>query len=162
MLLVLEAYRERLEHAGAFDIDAFVTVDQDVVDRRVLEQRLEWTQTGHFVENFGDEIAELLGIERKALDQHILRNQLLDVPADFVFRHFFQRRKVDFLDQTAMQTHFGVEQLIAEQADFQSTGGGALPPALREKRSRTRLQAPSDGISSTAGNSGDAVTTCGL
>ncbi len=123
MLLVLEAHRQRLEHAAALDVDAFMTVDQDVADARVLEQRLERTQAGHFVENFRDEIGEFLRVERQPLDQHVLRDQLLDVVADFVLRQLFQRRKIDFLDQPAMQAHLGVEQLVAEQR----IGGGCCP-----------------------------------
>ena len=41
VLLVLEAHRRRLEHAVALDVDALVAVDQDVVDGRVLQQRLD-------------------------------------------------------------------------------------------------------------------------
>src|SRR6185437_5481281 len=126
VLLVLEAHRQRLEYAGPFDIDAFMPVDQDIVDRRIIEERLERTQTGHLVENFRDEIAEFLGIERKALDQHILRNKLLDVPANFFFGYFIQRREIDFLDQTAVQAHLGVEKLFAEQRTFRRLSGRAL------------------------------------
>jgi pilus assembly protein CpaF len=43
MLLVLEAHRQRLKHAAALDIDAFVAVDENVADRRVLQERLERT-----------------------------------------------------------------------------------------------------------------------
>ena len=115
VLLVLEAHRQRLEHAAALHIDAFVAVDQDVADGGVLEQRLERTQAGHLVENFRDEFGEFLRVQRQPLGQHVLRHQLLDVPADFVLRQLFQRRKIDLLDQPAMQAHLGVEQLVAEQ-----------------------------------------------
>ena len=81
MRLVLEAHAARLEHAGALDVDAFVAVDQDVVDGRVLEQRLERAEPGHLVENLGDEVVELLLVERQALDQDVLGDQLLDVRA---------------------------------------------------------------------------------
>ena len=118
VLLVLEAHRQRLKHAGALHVDAFVAVDQDIVDARVLEQGLERAQARHFVQNFRDEFTEFLRIQRKALDQHVLRNQLLDVPAEFFFRHFIQRRKVNLLDQPAVQPHLGVKQLVGEQSIF--------------------------------------------
>ena len=86
VMLVLEAHRQRLKYAATLDVDAFVAVDQDVVDGRILEQRLERTKAGHFVENFRNEIAQFLCVERQPLDQHILRDELLDVPADFFFR----------------------------------------------------------------------------
>ncbi len=118
VLLVLEAHRQRLKHAVALHIDAFVAVDQDIVDARILEQRFERAQARHFVHNFRDKVAKFLRIQRKTLDQHILRNQLLDVPPEFFFWHLIQRRKIDLLDQPPVQTHLGVEQLIAEQCTF--------------------------------------------
>ena len=81
----------------------------------VLEQRLERTKTGHLVEDFGDEVVELLLIERQPLDQDVLRDQLLDVAAHLLFRQLLQRREVDLLDQPAVQTHLGVEQLVGQQ-----------------------------------------------
>ncbi len=142
MLLVLETHRQRLKHAVTLHVDAFVAVDQDIVDARILEQRLERTQAGHLVENFGNEIVEFLCIQRETLDQHILRNQLLHVPADFFFRHFVERGKIDLLDQPAMQAHFGVEQLVAEQRIFGLLRGSAgCSPMSRGIPSRTRLRA---------------------
>ena len=123
--------------------------------RWILEQRLERTQARHLVENFRDEVVELLRIQREPLDQHILRNELLDVPADFFLRHLVQRRKIDFLDQPAVQPHFGVEQLVAEQRAFGRLRGRACSePAPPAKRSRTRLSSADGGGSSGAGNSG--------
>ena len=115
MLLVLEAHGQRLEHAAPLHVDAFMTVDQDIVDAFVLEQRLERAEAGHFIENFRDEIGEFLGVQRQPLGHHIFRDQLLDVVTDFFFRQLFQRGKIDFLDQPAMQADLGVEQLVAEQ-----------------------------------------------
>ena len=60
----------------ALDIDAFVAVDEDVVDGGVLEQRLKRAKPGHLVENFRDEFRKFLGIQRQPLGQHVLRNQL--------------------------------------------------------------------------------------
>ncbi len=57
--------------------------------RRVLEQRLERAEAGHLVKNFGDEIVEFLGIERDALEQDVLRDELLNVPADLLVRTAF-------------------------------------------------------------------------
>src|SRR5215204_4041266 len=48
---VLEPHQRRFEHAGPLDVDAFVAVDQNVVDGRVLEQRLDRSETGHFIED---------------------------------------------------------------------------------------------------------------
>ena len=91
MLLVLEPHGQRLKHAVTLHVDAFMAVDQDIVDAWVLEQWLERTQARHLVENLRDEIRELLGIQRETLDQDILRNQLLHVLAHLFFRHFIKR-----------------------------------------------------------------------
>ena len=81
----------------------------------VLEQRLDRPKPGHLVENFGDEIVELLLVEREPLDQNVLRDELLDVPPHLLFRQLLQRRQIDLLDQPAVQPDLGVEQLVAEQ-----------------------------------------------
>ena len=115
---------QRLEQAAALHIDAFVAVDQDIGDGRVLEQRLERAEAGHLVENLGDEVVELLLVERQPLDQDVLRDELLDVRAHLVFRQLLQRRQIDLFDQPAMQAHLGVEQLVGEQRI--GVGGGRL------------------------------------
>ena len=84
--LVLEAHRRRLEHAGALDVDAFVAVDQDVVDGRVLQQRLDRPEAGHLVDDLVDEVLELLRVERDALGQHVLGDQRGDLPPHLAFR----------------------------------------------------------------------------
>ena len=83
--------------------------------RRVLEQRLERAEAGHLVEDFGDELVELLGVERQPLDHDVLRDELLDVLPHLVLGQLFQRREIDLLDQPAVQADLGVEQLVGEQ-----------------------------------------------
>ena len=150
MRLVLEAHAARLEQAAALDIDAFVAVDQDVADGRVLEQRLERAEPRHLVEDFGDEVVELLLIEREPLDQDVLRDELLDVRPHLVFGQLFQRREVDLLDQPAVQAHLGVEQLVGEQRIGRLRRRRSRPAPAPGRPSRTRLRAPGGG-SSTAG-----------
>src|SRR6185369_17039856 len=110
-----------------------VPVYQDIVDGRIVEQGIKRAQACHFVENFRDEIAQFLCVERKTFDQHILRNKLLDMAADFFFRDLVERGEVDLLDQTPMLTHFGVKQLVAEQRAFRRRGSSSLfAPGLRK------------------------------
>src|SRR3989440_10254126 len=90
---VLKAYAAGLQQAAALHIDAFVAVDQNIADAAVLEQRLERPKPGHLVENLGDKVVELLGIERQSLNHDVLRNELLDVRAHLLFRQLFKRRK---------------------------------------------------------------------
>ena len=114
MRLVLEPNAGGLEHAAPLDIDAFMAVDQDVVDGVILEQWLQRAEALHLVEDFRYEIVQFLGIERQPLGQDILRDHFLNVVADLLGRQFFQRRQIDFLDQTPMQPHLGVEKFFAQ------------------------------------------------
>ena len=132
MRLVLEANGGRFEHALALDIDAFMAVDQNVVDGGVLEQRFERAEPRHLIENLGDEVVEFLGVEREPLAEDILRHQLLHMAADFVFRQLFQRRKIDFFDQAAVQPHLGVEELLGQKR----IGGGGRRRFARGFRQR--------------------------
>ena len=104
--------------------------------RRVLEQRLERPEAGHLVEDFGDEVVELLRVERQPLDQDVLRDELLDVRAHLVFRQLLQRREIDLLDQPAVQAHLGVEQLVGQQriGRLAATGSGGSAPGRRVQR----------------------------
>src|SRR5262249_50312729 len=116
MRLVLEAHEGGLEHARALDIDLLVAVDQDVVDGRILEQRLDGAEPHHLVEDLGDEILELLGVERQTFGDGVLRDERVDLPADLVLRHLLERGEIDLLDQSAMQADLGVEQFLADRA----------------------------------------------
>ena len=140
MRFVLEAHTGRLEHTAALDIDALVAVDQDVVDSFVFEQRLERTKPGHLVENFRDEVVELFRVERQPLGQDILRDKLLDVAAHLVFRQLFQRRKIDLLDQPAVQPHLGIEHLVGEQRIGRRRRGRLRRRLLRKRIPGNRLR----------------------
>jgi hypothetical protein len=50
MLVVFERKCCCLELAGPFDVHLVVTVYQDVTDRWVLKQLLEWAQTEDFIQ----------------------------------------------------------------------------------------------------------------
>ena len=76
------------------------------------------------------------GVERQALDQDVLRDELLDVRAHLVLRQLLQRREVDLLDQPAVQAHLGVEQLVAEQR----IGMASLRDRLRTPGPGTTVQ----------------------
>ena len=67
MPLVLEADRRRLEHAVALDEHMVIAVDQDVGDRRILEQRLERPEAEQFVEHVADQLLALGLVERVVL-----------------------------------------------------------------------------------------------
>jgi len=88
--LVLEAHQRRLQHAGALDVDLLMTVDQDVVDHRILEERLDRPEAGHLIEDFRDKVLEFLGVERKPFCEGVLRDESVHVAAHLFVWHFFQ------------------------------------------------------------------------
>ena len=56
MRLVLEGDMHLLELAVPLDEAVVVTVDQNVVDRRVFQQRLERPEADHFIDDVADEL----------------------------------------------------------------------------------------------------------
>jgi hypothetical protein len=52
---------------------------------------------------------------RQTFGDDILRHQAVHLPADFLLRHLLERRQIDFLDQSPMQAHLGIEQLFTQQ-----------------------------------------------
>src|SRR5262249_4829795 len=106
--IVLEANRGELEPAGALHEDFGAGVDQYVVDRRVLEQRLERPQTGHLVDHVGDDPVLLLLVELKLLGAQGLPDQSADLLAEILKRQLLDGRQVDLVEQPLMQPHLYV------------------------------------------------------
>ena len=103
-----------------------MAVDEDVVDRLILEQRFERTEAGHLIEDFRYEVVELLGVECEPLDQHVLRHELLNMAADFLFWQLFQR------------------QVYAQQSSFCNAGDGFVDLCLGQQTAGRR-QRPEHG-----------------
>ncbi len=131
MRLVLEQRRHRLEHAAALDEDVLVAVDQDVGDRRVLEQGLERAETRHLVHDLGDEEVELPGVEGEALGDDPLRDDAVDLAAQLVGRQLLERGEVELLDQAPVQAHLGVEELLVRRGGRRRHGGDGGRRGLR-------------------------------
>jgi hypothetical protein len=53
--VVLERRRDLLEATGALDVHLLVGVDEDVVDVRIAEQRLERPEAEDFVEDVAED-----------------------------------------------------------------------------------------------------------
>src|SRR5712671_7410417 len=53
--LILETHTKRFEHAPTFDIDAFVAVDKNIADGRILEQRFERAKPDQLIDDFSNE-----------------------------------------------------------------------------------------------------------
>ena len=132
VVVVAEAAGDQLQLAAPLDEGRLVAVDQDVVDGRVLQQRLERAEAHHLVEDFRDELVELGGVQRQPLGDDMLGDKLLDVRPHLVLGQLLQRRQVDLLDQPAVQPHLGVEELVGQQR----IGGLGRQLVLRLRRRR--------------------------
>src|SRR5690242_19894671 len=113
MPLVLEADRCQLENAASLDKDPRVGVHQDVVDRRILQQRLERAEAGHLVDDVGDDPVLLLLIELHPLGAHHFLDQLPDLVAEFLDRELLDRREIDLVEQPLMQPHLDVGKFVS-------------------------------------------------
>ena len=92
--------------AAAFDVNLLRPVDEDVADRRVLEQHLQRAEAERLVEHFVDEPLAL-----HAVEQRIFRvAQALDDQADFaaerVALQVAHARQVELIDQLAVDEPF--------------------------------------------------------
>ena len=127
--LVLEPDRRRLQHAVSLDEHAVVPVDQDVGDRRVLEQGLDRPQAEQFVEHVVDQLLALGMVERVALLVEFLENDVADLFLDLLARHVFERRQVDEAEQALVKLdlQLGVQFVGGEGAGI---ADGHQPPFL--------------------------------
>ena len=75
-------------------------------------------EAGHLVEDLGDEVVELLRVERQPLGQRCIgRPAAGSARRISSFGQLLERREVDLLDQPAVQADLGVEQLVAQRRD---------------------------------------------
>src|SRR5262245_66637817 len=111
MRLVAKAHRRGLELPVALDVDPFVRVDQDVRDRRILEDRLDRAEYRELVDDLVDEIAYLLRVERNALGRDVLADEILDLMLQLGARNSLDVRQVELVDQAVVQSHLRFEEL---------------------------------------------------
>ena len=81
VLVVLERRGDAFEHALSLDEDLLVGVDQDVVDRRIAEQRLERPEAEHIVQDLGEQRFAFAQVDRGRL----LGQQLTEKSANLTF-----------------------------------------------------------------------------
>ena len=88
--------------AAALDVDVLRAVDQDVADRRVLQQQLERAEAERLVEHLFDQPLALVAVEQRVFGVA----QVFDDEADFAAQHVaFQvahARQVELVDQLAV------------------------------------------------------------
>ena len=109
MALALEAHRRRLEDAVPLHEHLPVRVDQDVGDRRILEQRLQRAQAQDLVEQLLDQETELLGVERRALGREQLIDDRGDLAPQVRLGDLLDGSQVQLLEQALVQARLEVE-----------------------------------------------------
>jgi hypothetical protein len=100
--VVPELDRALLHLAATFDVDVLRAVDQDVADRRILEDQFQRTETEGLVQNLLDQAFSLVAIEERLLRVA----QVLDDQSDFAAKHvpfeLANARQVELVDELAV------------------------------------------------------------
>ena len=111
-----------LDASFALDVDLRRAIDQDVGDRRILQQHFERAQTEHLVK---DVLHDVLAVVQAQWDALILLvEELLNDAADLWFslraRHLGQPLEVQAAEQILMDPSF--QCLVLRIADVSSSG----------------------------------------
>src|SRR5829696_7834830 len=99
MALVLEPDVRWLEDAVALDEHLRISVYQDIRDRRILQERLDWPKAQQLVEDVADEGLPLLVVERLVLLRQFLVDDISDFRLDLLTRHLVECLQIDDVQQ---------------------------------------------------------------
>ena len=112
MRFILERNMHLLQLAMPFDETVLVAVDQNIVDRRILQQRLKRAEADHLVDDVVDQRVEFGAIDRQAFLTRLFQNEIMHLPAHLVARQTFKRDQVDLFDQHPVQARTRVDDLV--------------------------------------------------
>ncbi len=110
MTFVLEVNGGLLEPAEPFHKAFFVGIDENVGDRRILEQRLDRAEANHLIDQIFDEGLQFALIKRDALDSNIVADIDTKLPDQFLPRHSLKQRQVELIDDPRVDLYFFVQQ----------------------------------------------------
>jgi hypothetical protein len=127
MRIVLEGGGDTLEDALPLDEHIAIRVDQDVVDRRVAQQRLERSEAEDVVEDFGEERLALGETERR----RFFREQESQQRADFALGSrpigVGERFEIQAVQQLLVNRRAKLEILLPDRLHSSRTRRGVLP-----------------------------------
>ena len=117
-----------------------MAVDQDVGDRRVLEQRLERAEAEQLVEDVADQLLALGMVERVVLLGQLLGDDVADFGLDLLARHLVERLQVDEVEQplVKLDLELGVLVALGERAGVADRDQPVLVERLRWRFSARR------------------------
>src|SRR3954451_9336198 len=98
MCFVLEVDLGGRKLTRAFDKTSLVGIDQNIGNGWVLEQRLDRTKPGHFVDNVFGKDLQLLKIKRNPFRSDIVRHVRLDLLDEFRFWKLVEKGKVELIN----------------------------------------------------------------
>jgi hypothetical protein len=84
-------------------------VDENVGDRRILEQRFERTIARHLGDDLIRENIELFLIERQTFAANVVADKSVNLLCKFVGRHLFQHRQIELVDNALVQLQLFVQ-----------------------------------------------------
>ena len=130
MPLVLEPDVRWLEDAVALDEHLRISVDQDIGDRRVLQERLDRPQAQQLVEDVANERLALLVVERLVLLRQFLVDDIADFGLDLLARHLVECLQIDDVQQPlvkldleiGMRVPVGERSRVADRDDAKFFG----------------------------------------
>ena len=111
VLVVLERRGHPLEDAPSLDEHVLVGVDQDVVDRRVAEQRLERPEAEDVIEDFGEQGFALAQVDRRRLLGEQLAEERANLTLGARAIRLRQRFEVQPVEQLAVHVRAQLEVL---------------------------------------------------
>src|SRR5438105_13292187 len=136
MTVVLEARGDPLEPAAALDEDVLMRVDQDVADRRVAQQRLQWSEPEHIVEHLRKEHVALGKAQRRRLFGQQLQQQRANLRFSAGAIGLRERLEVETVQQLAM--HLGAQVEILRAKGLWTCGNSGIHNGHQSEASRSK------------------------
>src|SRR5262245_4884669 len=104
MLVVAEADWDAHQLAAALDVDLLRAVHQDVGDRLVAEERLDWTETGYLIDDLLDHLFAFGLTQRCRFAAQELRDRGADLrDEDLLVRDALEGLEIEPLDESTVQ-----------------------------------------------------------
>src|SRR4029077_8392057 len=110
MGFVLKTDVRTFKLAEPFDEAKRVSIDEDVVDGRIFEQRFDGTKASHFRNQFIGKFIKFFLVERDPFSTNIIDDIGLYVLAQLVRGHLVEKSQVEFIDDSTVELKLLVEQ----------------------------------------------------
>jgi hypothetical protein len=105
---VLEGGRGGHKPPVPFYVNMPVRVDQNVADRRVLEQGFDWPKPCELIGELAGESLKLTAAKMHVRGAHIFGHDLLNQAPELLLGHALRGCEVQIVDKFAMQPDFGI------------------------------------------------------